>query len=58
MIQINKNKQANSDTTKLIVKAAKDSLITPKLAPKELKSNKQAITPKEETNADSMFIIY
>lgn len=58
MIQINKEKQISNDTTKLIIKTAKDSIVTPKVKPKKLKVNNQVIEPSEEQNTESLFIIY
>jgi hypothetical protein len=58
MIQINKEKQISNDTTKLIIKTAKDSIVTPKVEPKKLKVNNQVIEPSEEQNTESLFIIY
>jgi hypothetical protein len=58
MLTIEKQKPVESNVTKLVIKTSKDSLVTTKVEPKELKATKQAIQPEEPENIDSLFIIY
>lgn len=58
MLTIEKQKPEETNITKLVIKTPKDSLVTLKVAPKELKATRQAIQPKENKNTDNLFEIY
>ena len=61
MLQVNKDvslKQDINNPIKLVIKTAKELLITPELTPKKVKQLEQYIKPEEAQNADSLFEIY